>query len=72
MPIAITLWFERIGPMSDSPDAIAPPPKLSVHDNNIYNYEFDSRSRNLVLRTVFTAENRTNLPMCGATIWKES
>ncbi|QIF03031.1 hypothetical protein [Roseimicrobium sp. ORNL1] len=39
--------------MSDSQDAAASTPKLSVHDNNIYSYEFDSRSRNLVLRTVF-------------------
>jgi hypothetical protein len=41
--------------MSDNLDAAASAPKLSVHDNNIYSYEFDSRTRNLVLRTMFTA-----------------
>jgi hypothetical protein len=40
--------------MSDNPGAFEQTPKLSVHDNNIYRYEFDSRTRNLVLRTVFT------------------
>lgn len=37
--------------MSDSQDAAASAPKLSVHDNNIYGYEFDARTSTLVLRT---------------------
>jgi hypothetical protein len=41
--------------MSDSPEVANPTPKLSVHDNNIYSYEFDSRTSTLVLRTVYHA-----------------
>ncbi|RBP46554.1 hypothetical protein DES53_102945 [Roseimicrobium gellanilyticum] len=41
--------------MSDSPDATAPTSKLSVHDNELYRYEFDSRTSTLVLHTLFDA-----------------
>lgn len=42
--------------MSDSPESAGTTPKLSVHDNHLYKYEFDSRTSTLVLRTVFNVE----------------